>query len=688
MVALWLPLVVLAASFVVNTGDWFKHKRHLQLQADAAALAGGDMLAACFNGGGGDAVVFAEATKYAGHVASFGGTQLPYSPLYNGQVGGAHKGPVSVLYQSDRYVNDTASRNDGTETNGPCETASTMFDVKVTESDLPWFFGLANTVFKPTELTVPSINAHARVQLRPLHDTNPSLPLAVPDINPHEVGVTFVNEATGAELTGCTGSTVPLTTCTFLLTKGLPVGGLNMWSGLANVNLPAAPAKIGVRVGIGGKVGSCANTSGTSAYSCFDGSSTTDGLTMIRDYAIGAPSPPVPPVNLSPPVLEGVWPTSCSGNGAFFFIMAGTCASGVTAEVNYGTGATRPAANYHVRATVGGNTQDLSPVSFDSGRNAWIWSTSSPAPFALPANGGAQPITVSWEVNDTSVTMPSPYDTCKTGGGNKCKDNFPLSPQQRFYSGIDDRSGSGPIRSIQITGGGDPNGPASVVPGPYAFSVTLGLAGSYGVHTPCAPPPSGGSYTCFATDRAVLLRLKQTNGPNTFTVDCGGGNIRDQIVNGCANRYSINPAGVCPDPTPPDPTDCVPVQPGGAVGQVRQGMNTRFAPGSGCLANNYPTVAPGDPRVIIAMITDFSAFNGGGGALVPVITYGAFYLTGWDGAPGSCDNEPFSNTGAAGSSQDGYIWGHFIKYVDVGGTGGSGVCDPSGLLPCVPMLTQ
>jgi hypothetical protein len=107
-----------------------------------------------------------------------------------------------------------------------------------------------------------------------------------------------------------------------------------------------------------------------------------------------------------------------------------------------------------------------------------------------------------------------------------------------------------------------------------------------------------------------------------------------------------------------------------------------------CLPNNYPVATATDHRVVITMITDFSAFSGGGSSQVPVINFGAFYVTGWDGASGSCDNEPFSNTGLVGASQTGYIWGHFITYVNVGGTGGSGVCDPSGLLPCTPVLTQ
>ena len=44
MVALWLPGAACCSStFVVDVGNWFVHKRHLQMQADAAALAGGGL---------------------------------------------------------------------------------------------------------------------------------------------------------------------------------------------------------------------------------------------------------------------------------------------------------------------------------------------------------------------------------------------------------------------------------------------------------------------------------------------------------------------------------------------------------------------------------------------------------------------------------------------------------------------
>jgi hypothetical protein len=75
MVTIWLPVLVLFVMFVLETGNWFVHKRHLQGQADAAAFAGGAMFSDCFMpAGGGDAAIFNEASKYAGEAGSWQGT--------------------------------------------------------------------------------------------------------------------------------------------------------------------------------------------------------------------------------------------------------------------------------------------------------------------------------------------------------------------------------------------------------------------------------------------------------------------------------------------------------------------------------------------------------------------------------------------------------------------------------------
>ena len=77
----WLGTLVLFASFVIDIGNWFEHKRHLQLQADAGALAGGGLFNQCISSSVGTATlaIEAEARKYAGS---------SYAGALNEQVGG------------------------------------------------------------------------------------------------------------------------------------------------------------------------------------------------------------------------------------------------------------------------------------------------------------------------------------------------------------------------------------------------------------------------------------------------------------------------------------------------------------------------------------------------------------------------------------------------------------------------
>src|SRR5205085_10668789 len=111
----------------------------------------------------------------------------------------------------------------------------------------------------------------------------------------------------------------------------------------------------------------------------------------------------------------------------------------------------------------------------------------------------------------------------------------------RFYSAPADSSGPVELVSVSMSGADA----SSIEGGSRSFDITVGISGNFQVNKPCTAPPSGGRYTCFTydaannvgPDRAVLRRLKQTRGPNTYTIDCGGGNIRNMIQNGCTNRY-------------------------------------------------------------------------------------------------------------------------------------------------------
>ena len=96
-VVLWLPLLVLMASFVLDVANWFVHKRHLQMQADAAALAGAREWAqpAC------------DWTKVEATAHAYGGE------VWNSQIGGTPAEKIHMRLNSATYHNQ-ASPVDGT----------------------------------------------------------------------------------------------------------------------------------------------------------------------------------------------------------------------------------------------------------------------------------------------------------------------------------------------------------------------------------------------------------------------------------------------------------------------------------------------------------------------------------------------------------------------------------------------
>jgi Flp pilus assembly protein TadG len=165
MAVIWLPVLVLMITFVVDVANWFEHKRHLQMQADAAALAAaGEMRIPCA-----DQPIIDMAEKYSGEE-------------YNAQIGGTPSSRVHMLINSHTWHNQSSPTDDTVNTGPPC-TAS-MIDVKLTETDLPWFFGGL----------VPKISAHARVGLVQESQSNGSLPIAVPNPLPTSAAAIFINE--------------------------------------------------------------------------------------------------------------------------------------------------------------------------------------------------------------------------------------------------------------------------------------------------------------------------------------------------------------------------------------------------------------------------------------------------------------------------------------------------------------
>src|ERR1700756_4644929 len=152
--ALLVPTLLLAFAIATDVGNWFVHRRHLQMQVDAAALAGGSLFGNCFSTDpnmvrAANTAIENEAAKYAGLSSS----------AYNLQVGGGSSN-VTVAYNSQTYPGGGSGgpAPDDTEASPPCQTPHLMFDVKETERHVPYL--LAGVLSNAGLL--PEVQIHAR----------------------------------------------------------------------------------------------------------------------------------------------------------------------------------------------------------------------------------------------------------------------------------------------------------------------------------------------------------------------------------------------------------------------------------------------------------------------------------------------------------------------------------------------
>ena len=424
---LLVPIFLLLGAMSIDVGNWYLHKRHLQTQVDAAALAGGGVFGECFKPAAADpnGAIFDEATRYNGDDGAVS--------IYNNQVGGSRKGTVSVWYQNTTFPAGGTTDPDSYIAAPPCDNF--VLDVKGSEQNLPYiFFGAAKLV--------PRLNAHARVQLNKVSIAKGSMPLAVPDINPRYATATFVNES-GAVVAGPVSLSGPT-----------PSGELNAWTGTANVNVPAN-GRIGVRIGLGQVAGTCdaANRTGGTGYVCYDYSQFSTGLVNVAGFSSGGT--PLAPDRRA---FE-VWPfTACSGSPFFsdesLDPNAPTCPAGVQATLNFGSGVVDPTKVRTFTATVtGAGFNRTASFTFSGG----VWSTGYA--FDVPRDNGPYDIAISWQYT----------------GGTRATYTI-----HQFHSGGDD---SGPVKVVRLGATGGVGAPYALPAGSHTLTVNVAVAGTLKLST-------------------------------------------------------------------------------------------------------------------------------------------------------------------------------------------------------------
>jgi Putative Flp pilus-assembly TadE/G-like len=691
IVATWLPVLVLFATFVLDVGNWFQHKRHLQTQADAGALAAGGSFNACFGGTGGSATVESMARKYAGDPGTPG--------AYNPQVGGSNRGSVTVLINSKTYAAGGPGPDDTVEA-PPCQAE--MVDVKATEANLPLFFGVVPSFFNLRLL--PAINAHARIEIRSESSSRGALPVGVPDVNPVSAVATFVDDSTGSALSGCTDSAtgVALPTCTVPLARGTTLpSGVVLWDSTGSVaTVPIGVQNVGVRIALAGtplcnaaaspQCGAGISAASGSALcsqvlvTCYDASGATS-LVRIRGWS-STPSGAQP----NPPQARSVQLTVGSGcSDPYFSSDKAPCPNvGIAAHIDTGT----LAASSVLITAFGGSCPNKGCTLTHATGDLW-----QSGDIAI-SGAGVVPFTLKWEEQAGTVTG---LGACNTKGTNPCKGTFSPDPIVRSYIGTD--ALSGPIKQLQVWNY-DSGAPGTfwadsfqrdATPNTHRLVVKLGMTASLG-------------NAQSVSDAIVALRV--IGGSQNQSLDCDPNysNLSDELANGCRPTYAKNTGTACPNNASalwgtPQPWPCVAIQTGNATNQVPKGLNQRVlgdpkpntCPAAGQPGHNnwnmFPNFPSGDPRIIQVFLTPFGSFSGSGSTTVPVENFATFYLTGWTGQ-GSGFNNPCQGKGddPVPSNDPGTIVGHFIKYVDSLNTGGGGpdLCDFNAFGNCVAVLTK
>jgi hypothetical protein len=651
MVALWLPLVILIASLAMDAGNWFVHGRHLQLQADAGALAGAQNFvgpapsSGLCSGGKTDADVLADVNHYAG--IDTGG---PNPPL-NQQIGvnGAVKLALNQKLYPDQPTNPAP---DDTNTGLPCETG--QVDAKLADENVPWFF-------KATGL-VKFINAHARVQLMRETEKDNLFPIAVPEFNPKQVVACFINEADGSLLPGGTVS----------LDKGAASGGVRTWMNNLPAGVNANTSQVGVRVGVSNADSTAAAPScSSSSFKYYDTGAQT-GLTFVQGWVTSGTQ------NIRQVALNGTSCPDAYGVTNAYFADPTNCTFTIDSYFDItGANSQTAADNLLVSATYNGQTKPnngTKPTFVASGASGHLhWTSPS---FNDTTGAHKITITVNQKKNTTSPTNCSSNKDCTLATFSNVQATYGL-----------DATNPIPVQGIRVINADDPGAPTitnSLIQGTHQLQVRVGVKGNL--------------QDLFASGQQTSLRvaIQDPTTSKTQSLDCNNGatNLRLQIANGCDQAFAINtdPNGACPLNFTSLPVwVCVPLSEGNKTGQLAQGLQDRILAGSSSCSpqqsSQWPNFSSTDPRLVPVVVTSDGAFTGSNNnKAVPVLDFAYFYIIGWTAGNGNGQQDPCAGD-TLPTTQDS-IEGYFVKYTDPPTGNGTEICDPTAFEPCVPQLTQ
>jgi hypothetical protein len=710
IVAVTLTALLGMGMIVVDVANWWVHKRHLQSQADGAALAGAQLLRAPCNAAANTSIA-QEVQRYAGTTAAIPGTTTGTSFTQQISLGGGES--VLGVLNSKAYPDSQAGAASDTEANSAKPCTDNAVDVKLTDKNVPYLF-LGGAL--------PHINVHARVGLFQASSVTGVLPFGITDPTPQTVVARLVSDS-GSSL----ASDITLTQAA----PGSDPGEFD--SAPVNVSVPAGDATstaisgaktgdysqppVNVRIAAsGGPPPISAACSGT-AESCYP--STSGGLIQLRGWPQHAPT------SADVAVIHSVQLSGagggCGADGYFTRIptTASPCSVTVTVTADFQAGVTPPA------SAVPPKPSDQAIVCLASSTTAFV--TTNPNGAGACGNGAAQ-LTRGTDTPAGDLTwtgsVPVPDETTTTGPtflsvwgiaqNGTVTFNGVAKPQDCSKTACV----QSPIKAQKIFSGsydlsGYLNAVAAVDPSSYNMTqcttAPCPLSLQLRAHFQQLQPAQN------AADPVFTLHLSSSQ--NNQSIDCQdpGANTRDMIANGCQRAFRQWTASDvdCAAPSTSygsmtSPYPCAAKGPGTAEGQVGQGLQARITGGNTCPTQyrnhwtQYPwtgnTSLPlNDHRLVPVFITRFGGFSGAGGAgsYVRVTGFALFYITGWHS---SGSNDDPCTTGAPGPgatvddtvTEKGAIVGHYVNLPDLQFTPNpsNNPCDLSTLSLCVPVLTD
>jgi hypothetical protein len=638
-VGLLFPVLLGFGVIAVDVGNWFVHKRELQTQADAAALAGAD----AFNYPCDDTAISTAAQSYAGK---------DHNVFANVPAARSHL----ELNQPNFYGQSKPS--DSGLTGSPC--ADKAVDVKMTETGAPGIFG---------KLFMPFINAQARVSIFQQTTAGNVEALAVANSAPVAAKAYFVNEDNNDAIV----ASEPL-----LDQHVTNAQGQEVWSNLTGtqvaINNPkGSAANIGVVIALSGNGND--TTCGDPYVQCFDESSTTGpSLLHIQGWsAAGTPS-------LTGPLARSVvlsTPAGTTCSDAYYSNTTTTCTETLSATVDYGSTNTK---GVTVKPVVAGSTESaLTPG---------------------PTNGSAVQWTGTISLKQAGANQVNLLVTCAKGNGAACGNTTSTSAtisnvQRPYVAG----TASGPITGAWVSQVGGPPQDANSfkVCDPSSnncptLGVTIDVAGSLENSQHYADP----AYAIrVGTSQGDVVGCGANPSPSASQ-------YRQNLGQGCTGPFVLNSSDSTCTAAGTSPYDCVMLVSGVKNGPFQQGLSDRIVnsppPGDHYYCQNnwtnnnngaVPVIPADDSRLITVFVMPYGSTDASGNPLLksgyaPIKDLAIFYVTGFAGDPCSSDDPAPSNAGNA------WIVGHFIKRFEPNDNGGgSGTpCDFGSLDPCVAVMTK